>query len=130
MHSGRVTFPEFHDQIFAGLNAILADAERNPLKEAIPAPKDWPALQAVVRSVAEEMALCSTLDAAIARLKADPAALLGSVWLATHVPGPDVLLAEKLAYAGSPQDSSMLPGYPLAAFLMELCDGLELRPKD
>ena len=126
IHSSRVDFREFHNRIFAALHAIVAHEESNPLTAAIPAQKDLPTLLASVRTVAEEMALCKTLETTIATLRADRAALLGTLWLTTHLSGQDVVLAARRAYAASPQDSSALPGYPVAAFLIELCEGLGL----
>lgn len=120
-------FRDFHNQIFAALHEIVSNEESSPPTEAIPAQKDLPALLASVRTVAEEMALCTTLDGAIAKLRADRAALLGTLWLTSHLSDQSIVLAVRRAFASSPEDSSVLPGYPLAAFLIELCDnGLEI----
>jgi hypothetical protein len=129
-----MTLNEFQKQVFAGLFAIQNDLADKPLSASIPAQKDFPALLASVRKVADEMALCATLDSAINALREDQAGLLGVLFLTSEISESDVILAVRRAYASSPQDSSALPGYPVAAYLIQLCDDLELvsrrPPKD
>lgn len=121
-----MTALQFQQQAFSVLHALQDDLENHPLTEEIRAQKDWPALRASVRGVAEDLMLCTTIDEAIAKLRQDRAAALGVLWLVGQVSNDDSILAMKRAYSSMSQDTTPLLLYPFAAFLIQMCDDLEL----
>ncbi len=121
-----MTFEEFHKQIYAVVEAILILEESQPETTTIPVPKDWPALQAILRRVAESLILCADVDSAIAALKADRGALQAFLWLTIEAPEDAIACAESEAYAEMSIGATMLPGLCFSAYLLKLVDSLEV----
>jgi hypothetical protein len=122
-----MTLVEFQKEVFSVLNAFLDDLSANPPTETIPAPRDWPHLRSIIRAVAEDLILCADVPAAIAKLRGDRSALVAVIGLTTElISEDDALLAVKRAYASMSDDTPLLPAHPFAAYLLQLCDDLEL----
>jgi hypothetical protein len=66
-----VSLDEFRDKVRAALIAIHETRVANAPAELPDGPQDWRDVLRIVRSAAEELILCSSLDEAIDRLKQD-----------------------------------------------------------
>jgi hypothetical protein len=74
--------------------------------------------------------LCSHVDEAIALLRRDQARALNVAWLTNlAISEDDSLLAMKRAYADMRHEPTVLPLHAFCAYLIELCNGLELKSK-
>lgn len=120
-------FQSFQSQAFSVVSAIEDSLVSNPPRSELGAPPaDWPALRSIVRAFADELMLCPSVDRAIARLRGDQSLLLSVVWLAIDIDDASILEAMGRAYVALGDDAPGLPCRPFAAYLIELCDGLEL----
>jgi hypothetical protein len=126
-----MTFKDFADQIIAVGDAIHDQLDEHPLtKELRHPPKDWRALRESVRSVAEDLILCADVDEAIAQLRQDQSRALNVIWLTNlAISEDDSLLAMKRAYEDTRHVPTILPLHAFCAYLIELCEGLELKRK-
>jgi hypothetical protein len=93
--------------------------------EAVELPSDWPATQAILRGVAEDLMIAASVDEATRLLKRDIGAALTAVMVARKLTPETARKVIRLAHAKAPADFSTLPCLPLAMFLIELCDSLE-----
>jgi hypothetical protein len=122
---------DFGDAVNQVQSAILDEFEANPLTKTPPAPKDFQAMKATLRHVAEELILLGDVSEAIARLRQDQTGELASVlFLTTSMIPPDIhVAAVKLAHAKTLHEPTFLPFHAFCAYLIELADGLKLGPK-
>jgi hypothetical protein len=125
-----MTFKQFSAQIVAVGHALLDQLDQYPATKELSPPKDWNALRKSVRSVAEDLILCVDVDEAIALLRQDQARALSVVWLTNlAISEDDSLLAMRRAFEATPHAPTALPLHGFAAYLIELCDGLEVKRK-
>jgi hypothetical protein len=122
-------YRDFYKQVLGVTSAVQESFADRPLTSDVDVPEDWPALRDIVRGVAEDLMLCADTASAIAKLRDNPTAALGVVWLTNHISDNDVIEAMKLAYKGIESDAPFLPGRAFASYLIELCDGLELQKR-
>ena len=123
-------FEDFAAQIVAVGHAIHDQLDQYPPTKELQPPKDWNALRESVRSVAEDLILCSDVDEAIVQLKRDQARALGVVWLTNlAISEHDSRFAMKHAYADTRHEPTILPLHAFCTCLIELCNGLELKSK-
>jgi len=119
-------FEDFAAQIVAVGHAIHDQLDQYPPTKELQPPKDWNALRESVRSVAEDLILCSDVDEAIVQLKRDQARALNVAWLTNlAISEDDSLLAMRRAYEDTRHVPTILPLHAFCAYLIELCDGLE-----
>jgi len=113
------------------LKLIQKDLEKNKeVAEAVELPVDWLATQAILRTVAEDLMLCASVDEAMHRLQRDRKAALTFVLVARKLTPENARKLIRLAAAKAPADFSTLPLSPLASFLIEICDSLVLTKPD
>ena len=119
-------FEDFAAQIVAVGHAIHDQLDQYPPTKELQPPKDWNALRESVRSVAEDLILCSDVNSAMSLLRRDQARALGVVWLTNlAISEDDSLLAMRRAYEDTRHVPTILPLHAFCAYLIELCDGLE-----
>jgi hypothetical protein len=82
--------------------------------------------KAILRPFAERLMLCPNVNAAITLLQQDLKAGLIAVCTTRELPHKERTRAIRLAFEKAPANSSILPCMPLAMFLIELCDSLEM----
>jgi hypothetical protein len=125
-----MTFEDFADQIVLVGHAIHDQLDQFPPTRELEPPKDWNALRESVRSVTEDLILCSDVDEAIALLRRGHARELNIMWLTNlAISEDDSLLAMKRAYADMRHEPTVLPLHAFCTYLIELCNGLELKSK-
>jgi hypothetical protein len=125
-----MTFEDFASQTVSVGHAIHDQLDQFPPTRELEPPKDWNALRESVRSVAEDLILCSDADSAIRLLRQDQAKALNVAWLTNlAISEDDSLLAMKRAYAGTRHEPTILPLHAFCTYLIELCNGLELKSK-
>lgn len=119
---------DFGNAVHQVQSAILDEFETNPLTKTPPAPKDFPAMIAILRRVAEELILCGDVSEAIARLRQDQTGELAAVlFLTTDMLPPGChITAIKRAHASTLHEPTVLPFHAFCAYLIELADGLEV----
>jgi alkylation response protein AidB-like acyl-CoA dehydrogenase len=93
--------------------------------EAMELPADWPATQAILRAVAEDLMISASVDEATRLLRRDPKAALTAVLVARNLTPEIARKVIRRAASKTSADFSTLPCLPLATFLIELCDCLE-----
>ena len=125
-----MTFEDFADQIVSVGHAIHDQLDQFPATKELEPPKDWNALRESVRSVAEDLILCSDVNSAMSLLRRDQARALGVVWLTNlAISEDDSRFAMKHAYADTRHEPTILPLHAFCTCLIELCNGLELKSK-
>jgi len=105
---------------------MLDSLETDPPTTDLDPPADWPALRAKLRGLADDLMLCTDIPSALAKLAEDKVTFLGVVWLVTNINEADSIAAMKQAYSTAAGGFMDLPGSPFAAYVIALCDGLEL----
>jgi hypothetical protein len=121
-----MTFKDFHTQIYSVIETVLNDTESHPPSEEIPVPADFSDLLAILRGVAEDLALCVSVDTTIATLRQDRGALPAVLFLITELPEDVLMSAERRAYEQNRVEATILPGIAFASYLLEICNGLEI----
>ena len=105
---------------------MLDQLDQYPATKELLPPKDWNALRESVRSVAEDLILCADVNEAIALLRRDQARALNVAWLTNlAISEDDSILAMKRAFEATAHAPTALPLHGFAAYLIELCEGLE-----
>ena len=119
---------DFEKQIFSIDQAIQREILKNPPTREPRAQKDLNELRPIVRRAAEDLILCSDVDAAISRLRQDPEVWSALVSLTIEAPlsRDDHRLAGRRAFEATPRQPNALPFYPFCFYLIELCNALEL----
>jgi hypothetical protein len=122
---------KFNESVLSVLTLIQRDLEKDKeAAEAVQLPADWPATQAILRAVAEDLMLSASVDEAMHRLRRDQKAALTAVLVARKLTPENARKLVRLAHAKAPADFSTLPCLPLATFLIEICDSLVLTKPD
>jgi hypothetical protein len=108
--------------------ALLQTAleKQKAVAEAVELPQDWPATQAILRGVAEDLMIAASVDEATRLLKRDLKAALTAVLVARKLTPVTARKLIRLAHAKAPPESATLPCQPLALFLIKICESLEL----
>ena len=119
---------DFGNAVHQVQSAILDEFEANPLTKKPLAPKDFPAMKATLRRVAEELILCGDVTEAIARLRQDQTGELAAVLFLTTdlLPADCHVTAIKRAHASTLHEPTVLPFHAFCAYFVELSDGLEV----
>lgn len=120
-------FHEFHGRACDVAIKVREAAETAGLAEQeFPYP-DLRELLTVVRTAASWIGLSGSVDEAIERLKQDLKELAAVDYVANFaLDNPRTKLVMRLSFVGeSGRDPSVLPCMPFAAYLLELCNGLE-----
>jgi hypothetical protein len=117
----------FNHSVLSVLTLIQTALEKEKeAAETVELPADWPATQAILRGVAEDLMIAASVDEATRLLKRDLKAALTAVLVARKLTPETARKVIQLAHAKAPDDFSTLPCLPLAMFLTELCDSLKL----
>jgi hypothetical protein len=117
---------KFNRSVLSVLTLIQKALEKEKeAVETVALPSDWPATQAILRGVAEDLMIAASVDEATRLLKRDLGAALTAVLVARKLTPETARKTIRLAYAKAPADFSALPCLPLVMFLIELCDSLE-----
>jgi hypothetical protein len=118
--------PEFRDfsrEVFAVVEAIQDSLERFPPQSMKPVPADWPETQFLLRSVAEDLMLCPSVDSVIGKLREDQGTLLVLQAMITKVSDAFVVQTIRKAHESASSPSPILPGRAFATFLLEMASG-------
>lgn len=118
---------KFNHNVLSVLTLLQTALEKEKeAAEAVELPSDWLAIQAVLRGVAEDLMIAASVDEATRLLKRDLKAALTAVLVAKSLTPVTARKVIRRAHAKSPAESSTLPCQPLAIFLIELCNSLEM----
>jgi hypothetical protein len=121
-----VELNEFRRRVQDALAAIHATRTANAPDELQAGPSDLREVLSIVRSAAEEIILCASVDEAIARLKQDQLRLVLVDWVANFDrTDSEKELTVQLAHAKDSQDTPALPCFAFCSYLIELCDRLK-----
>jgi hypothetical protein len=118
---------KFNHSVLSVLTLLQTALEKEKASaEKVELPADWPATQAILRGVAEDLMIAASVDEATRLLKRDLKAALTTVLVARKLTPETARKVIRLAHAKAPAESSILPCQPLAIFLIELCNSLEI----
>ena len=117
---------EFRGRVQDALIAIHEARTASAPAELQTGPSDWREVLSIVRSAAEELILCASVNEAIDRLKQDQLRLILVDWVASFERSDaEIESAIQLAHAKETQDTPALPCFVFCSYLIEICNGLE-----